>query len=75
MRFKIFFVFVFTSCILVSSAISYSAEDTTQKLPVVFLPEGSYEFEQTLSGSKIVHDFVIQNRGTATLEIKRVKTD
>ena len=74
MRFKIFFVFAFTFCILFSSAISYGAEDATQELPVVFLPESSYEFEPTLSGSKILHDFVIQNRGTVPLEIKRVKS-
>ena len=46
----------------------------TQTLPSAFFPETSYEFEPVLDGAKVVHEFVILNKGTATLKVERVKT-
>ena len=31
-------------------------------------------FSEVLDGTNVVHDFVIQNKGTATLKVDRVKT-
>ena len=42
--------------------------------PVAFYPETLYEFSSVLDGSEVVHDFVVQNKGLATLQIERVKT-
>ena len=39
-----------------------------------FFPETSYEFAPVLDGAKVVHEFVIQNKGLAPLNIERVKT-
>jgi hypothetical protein len=39
-----------------------------------FFPETSYEFAPVLDGDKVVHDFVIQNKGTTVLKVERVRT-
>ena len=40
----------------------------------VFFPETRFEFSPVLEDAKVVHDFVIQNKGEATLQVQRVKT-
>ena len=42
--------------------------------PAVFFPQTRYEFSPVLDGDKVVHEFVIQNKGTQTLNVQRVKT-
>ncbi len=55
-----------------SSAVSFGAEKDAA--PSVFFPESQYEFSPVLDGAEVVHDFVIQNKGDATLTVDRVKT-
>jgi hypothetical protein len=58
--------------IVFSSAFCFGAgKDAT---PSVFFPESQYEFSPVLDGARVVHDFVIQNKGHATLTVDRVKT-
>ena len=45
------------------------------KLPLAHLPALRYEFAPVMEGRKVVHDFVVQNKGSALLEIQKVKTD
>ncbi len=55
-----------------SSAVCFGAEkDATAS---VFFPESQYEFSPVLDGTQVVHDFVVQNKGNATLTVDRVKT-
>ncbi len=42
--------------------------------PVAVLPQTVYEFPPVLEGQEVIHDFVIQNKGTAVLKVERVKT-
>jgi hypothetical protein len=49
-------------------------DDSDPSTPSVYFPETSYEFSPVLDGSKVVHDFVVQNKGSATLKVDRVKT-
>lgn len=42
--------------------------------PAVFFPEKAFEFEPVIDGVKIVHDFTIMNKGSATLTIENVRT-
>jgi hypothetical protein len=51
-----------------------AAVKTDAKAPSVFLPVKSWEFEPVVDGVEVVHDFVVQNKGTAALNIERVKT-
>ena len=45
------------------------------KRPLAHLPALRYEFAPVMEGRKVVHDFVVQNKGSAPLEIQKVKTD
>ena len=54
------------------SAACFATQD--QPRPQVFFPETNYQFSAVLDGTKVVHDFVIQNKGSATLKVERVKT-
>ena len=49
-----------------------SAQEGTE--PTAFYPETLYEFSPVLDGSKVVHEFVVQNKGLEPLDIERVKT-
>ena len=62
------------------SVYAFGAEsgETSQvslKQPSAHLPAVRYEFAPVAEGQEVIHDFVIQNKGSATLEIQKVKTD
>lgn len=56
----------------VSAAVCYGTQD--QSSPSAVFPQTGYEFSPVLDGAKVVHEFVIQNKGTAPLKVERVKT-
>ena len=39
-----------------------------------FLPVTKWEFNPVVEGKEVVHDFVIQNKGDALLNVSKVKT-
>lgn len=45
------------------------------KAPSAYLPAARYEFTPVVEGQEVSHNFVIQNKGAAPLEVQRVKTD
>ena len=45
------------------------------KLPVAHFPATRYEFAPVVEGQEVSHNFVIQNKGTALLEVQKVRTD
>jgi hypothetical protein len=53
-----------------------AAEVTPQaaEAPAVLWPETTWEFGPVVEGKKIVHDFVIQNKGAGLLRVESVKT-
>mgnify|MGYP006284944315 CR=1 FL=1 len=55
-------------CFLAASAI---AEQTG---PKAVAPTEGYDFGTVLEGNDVLHDFVIQNKGDAPLDIKDVRT-
>ena len=61
-------VLFMTLCVTVAFGAQEEAKATA------FFPETSYEFSAVLDGVKVIHEFVIQNKGTETLQIERVKT-
>jgi ABC-type glycerol-3-phosphate transport system substrate-binding protein len=42
--------------------------------PLAVAPEPIFQFEPVLDGEEVVHDFVVENRGTAELVIHKVQT-
>jgi hypothetical protein len=45
------------------------------KQPSVYLPAARYQFAPVMEGREVTHDFVVLNKGSAILEIQKVKTD
>lgn len=50
--------------------VSLYAEDTTK--PVIALVEDRFDFGQVSEGNKVEHEFTVQNKGSADLQIQRV---
>ncbi len=71
MRFKAFFLFAV--CLIFSAANSFGKDAPPSDQPKIEIPEPTYKFEQVLEGTEVLHDFVVQNKGTAELIIKKVK--
>jgi hypothetical protein len=40
----------------------------------IFFPEKAFEFQPVIEGAKVVHDFVVMNKGSAPLLINNVRT-
>ena len=51
-----------------------SAEAVTDGAkPSAIVSEPTYEFDEVVDGSQVIHDFIIQNKGDAPLDITKVK--
>lgn len=74
MRLKIIFAFTLAFCVLFSATGSFGAQDKNLQSPTAFLPETQYAFSPVLEGTEVLHDFILQNKGTAPLEVKKVRT-
>jgi hypothetical protein len=60
--------------ILLALAVACSgAAEGTPDAPLAAAPEPIFTFEPVLEGEEVVHDFVVENRGTAELQIHRVE--
>ncbi|MBT3312644.1 MAG: hypothetical protein HN737_05990 [Desulfobacterales bacterium] len=71
MRLKIFFLLLFSFFLLVIN--SYGAMKESKGTPSAVIVSSKYEFPPVFEGVRVVHDFIIQNKGSAVLEIKSVK--
>lgn len=74
MKCKTFFFLALAFCILFFETGSFGAENKTLNSPSAFVPESSFKFGPVLDGTEITHDFIIQNKGTAVLNIEKVRT-
>ncbi len=74
MKLKVVYLVISIFSILFLSHTSLSTEDNIQKEASAYFPETKYEFDPVVDGEKIVHDFIIQNKGNAPLQIIKVKS-
>jgi len=51
---------------------AYGVQNEVKNSPSAVFPEPGFEFDAVFEGIEVVHDFVIQNKGTATLDVKKV---
>lgn len=56
--------------LLVISFPSFSQD--AQGIPNLALKEQEFDFGKVKEGSRIIHEFIVQNKGTVPLEIKKV---
>jgi len=75
MKLKRSFIIVIAGCMLFFAAVSFGAGQKDSKSPSVYFPERYYKFKQVVDGTEIIHDFILQNKGDATLKINKVTTD
>jgi hypothetical protein len=59
---------------LMAIPIASGAEVTADENLSYALPEKQYTFQPVVEGTEVVHDFVIQNKGTEELTVLNVKT-
>jgi hypothetical protein len=75
--FFILFIFLVLPCAAFCDQESQSDQSNQDNSPATFplihIPEPKYEFQSVVEGQSVVHDFVIQNTGTKTLDITKVR--
>jgi hypothetical protein len=45
-----------------------------QKAPAAVIKEAAYQFAPVVEGTAVVHEYIVENTGTAPLQIDRIKT-
>jgi hypothetical protein len=51
---------------------AFGAQDEVKASPSVVFSKPGYEFDAVFEGVDVLHDFVIQNKGTAILDVQKV---
>lgn len=61
-------------CTLLFAVVAIGAESNTSNLPSALFPETRFEFKPVLAGVSVTHSFIVKNKGTAPLNIEKVRT-
>ena len=69
---NIIFIYILSFLFLNLSS-HIKAESNVDKYPYVYTPTDNYEFNTIIEGDEIEHSFIIQNKGTAFLNIEKVE--
>ena len=75
MNVKRFISVVFVCCLLFFVADFCRAGQETTGTTVAYFPEKNYIFDPVVDGTEIIHDFILQNKGSETLLVQKVTTD
>lgn len=67
-------IIIILTVIILLIANTIGAKDKTPVSPLALIGQTIYEFEPVVDGAEVTHDFVIQNKGAATLEIQKIIT-
>jgi len=73
MKFKRLTVWIVSLSILFSFNTAVCETDEAKTAPKAVIIEPEFEFKTVPAGTKVTHDYVIKNEGTATLKIIKVK--
>lgn len=74
MKFARRFIILIGLLMLINLTMGFAADKPVKETPIAFFPLDRYNFKSALEGEEIIHDFIIQNKGKATLFIEKVKT-
>jgi len=74
MKIKNIFFFFLLSFLILNLNSAIKAENNVNTYPSAYLPLDNYEFDTIVEGTEIDHQFIIQNKGTAPLNIEKVRT-
>ncbi len=73
MKFIVYVKWFLMIC-LVAIPVASGAEDKAFETLSYAVPETQFTFQPVVEGTEVVHDFIIQNKGTDVLSILNVKT-
>ncbi|RJP95310.1 MAG: DUF1573 domain-containing protein [Desulfobacteraceae bacterium] len=75
---KMNMMIVLTAAFLIFANIPLHAESHHEAdpsgVPAAVIKDSKYEFEPVIEGKVVVHEFIVENTGTASLEIENIKT-
>lgn len=71
---KIKRIIVLILYVLMFSASIAAGGEAPGSFPIAVLPEQLYTFEPVLEGTEVAHDFILQNKGNAPLDIINLKS-
>lgn len=57
------------TCLIVCISLHWAAVAVASQAPEAFIAQNVHEFKPVVEGTSIEHEFAIQNRGNAPLEI------
>ena len=60
--------------LILSQVAAIGSDEILKGSPVTEVVNPEFQFETTVEGTKLAHDFIFKNTGTALLEIQEVKT-
>jgi hypothetical protein len=59
---------------LAFTSMAFGTENAPATFPKALAPQPHYEFDSVVDGTEVIHDYIIRNKGTAPLEIQKIKT-
>jgi len=59
-------------CLFCAMVLSCGAQGPARTTGMISFPEQVYTFDPVFEGQPVSHDFVIRNKGTGVLDVKRV---
>jgi hypothetical protein len=66
-------IFVMFAVAIFLAGIPIGAESQTSASPSAAVANPVYQFAPVFEGTQVTHDYIIQNKGSETLEIQKVK--
>ncbi len=61
-------------CVMFIPVGGFAEDKSADTAPVAFLPENVYTFEPVVEGTEVIHHFLLQNKGDATLVIDKLES-
>ena len=74
MNTKRFYLAAWTVGVVFLAAAALAAGPAAEGAPSADLPERHFSFEPVVDGTEVVHNFVLYNKGSASLKIQKVRT-
>ena len=68
------YLYVWTILLVLIPFAAFAQNTDNPGTPKIHVPETAFQFNSVVSGQDVIHDYILQNRGTAPLKISRVKT-
>jgi hypothetical protein len=62
------------SLFLVCACLLFAYPCNSEAAPIARLPQDTFSFEAVAEGTRVAHDFILQNKGDSLLIIEKIRT-